>query len=318
MNKLKTIGGYLILVALIITGFFTVNKSQEILDWWKLKDYEPSVAIANLAANSGMNDNGKKLFYVHDPTLLDKANFSKSCTVGEETIVLGCYISRQSIYLYDVNEEKLSGVEEVTAAHEMLHAAYDRLTTEEKEELSILLRASYEKIDDKRIIDTLNSYKSKGQAVVDNELHSILGTEVADLPKDLEDYYSQFFSDRQKVVKFAQEYAAEFEKLEDQIKEYDNQLTAIQGDITRLEAELNSDKADLQNQKQAIQSLSNDIEAYNAAVPVFNAKVNSYNAKVKQLTAKINEYNSIVAERNKIAVEERSLVEAVDTRVDSL
>ena len=39
----------------------------------------------------------------------------------------------RSIYLYHVENEELSGITEVTAAHEMLHAAWIRLDEREKE-----------------------------------------------------------------------------------------------------------------------------------------------------------------------------------------
>ena len=35
-------------------------------------------------------------------------------------------------YIYNVNDERLNGLKEVTAAHEMLHAAYERLPESDK------------------------------------------------------------------------------------------------------------------------------------------------------------------------------------------
>ena len=131
--------------------FYGATRARDILDWWRLRDYAPTQEISLLAESSGMNDRGKKYFYVHDPALLDKAAFTSSCTVGEETIVLGCYITNQRIYLYNVDDERLAGVEEVTAAHEMLHAAYDRLSPAEKERTNALLEEAYSRVTDERL-----------------------------------------------------------------------------------------------------------------------------------------------------------------------
>lgn len=48
--------------------------------------------------------------------------------------------------------------------------------------------AAYEKLDNTRIKNVIGLYR-KANANVSNELHSILGTEVRNLPSDLEAYY---------------------------------------------------------------------------------------------------------------------------------
>ena len=83
-----------------------------------------------------MTDKGRNLFYVYDPQLLDKDGFNTQCTIEEQSIVLGCY-DGSGIYLYDISDVRLEGVEEVTSAHEMLHAAYGRLSAKEKSGLTI-------------------------------------------------------------------------------------------------------------------------------------------------------------------------------------
>jgi len=302
----------------IVGAVFSVNNAQNIIDWWRLRDYTPSARIEAVADRTNMSDEGRKLFYLHDPTLLNKDSFQTSCTVGESTIVLGCYISNQKIYLFDVTEQRLDGLVEVTAAHEMLHAGYDRLSLKEKDRIDKLLTEAYERIDNERLRGVVENYRKRDPGVVNNELHSILGTEYRNLSRDLEEYYSRYFKDRLTVVSLSESYAEEFEKREAQIESYDKQLTELNGEITRIQAELTIQNIELQNDKNKIDSLSSEPEAYNNAVSKYNRKVANYNSGVNKVKALIEDYNVVVVERNKIAVEERELVEAIDTRQSEL
>lgn len=307
------------LTLLTAGGLYVAStRSQDILDWWRLRDYVAPASIQALAVDSGMNAQGKKLFYVHKPELLDKTTFSSSCVVGEQTIVLGCYISHQNIYLYDVDDVRLHGVEEVTAAHEMLHAAFDRLSPEEQDAIGELLIDTFNSMENERIEKTVRTYEQQDSTVVVNELHSILGTEVRDLPAVLEKHYSKYFENRAKVVDLADAYAAEFERRESEIETYDERLGEIQSEISRREANLTSQADVLKQERSRLESLKSNPEAYNALVDGFNAKVRQYNNDLQGVKNLIETYNTIVQERNAIALEEKELVQAIDTRVDPL
>jgi hypothetical protein len=314
MKFAKRILGFLVVTLPIGAMLYFAVNSQDIFDWWKLRDYTPSAEIEQLSNSSGMNDYGQKLFYLHDPALLQKSEFRGSCTVGEETIVLGCYISNDRIYIYDVRDDRLDGVEQVTAAHEMLHAAYDRLSPKEKERIDALLNEAYDRLDDLRIQENIASYRQRDPSVVTNELHSILGTEVRELPRDLEEYYSLYFTDRSTVVALAERYVGEFEVREKQIQNFDSQLSQLNGQITRGDIELQQEANALQDELRLVEQLGPSDASYARAVTLYNEKVRSYNARISEVSALVDQYNAIVEERNKIAVEERQLVEAIDTR----
>lgn len=318
MNGFKKLLVFVIFIAVSAGAVLSVINAQDIIDWWRLRDYTPTAKIEAVAERTRMSSQGKKLFYVHDPELLSKDSFQSSCTVGESTIVLGCYISNQRIYLYDVEEPRLDGVVEVTAAHEMLHAGYDRLDLKEKDRVDKLLLEAYERIDNTRLREIIENYRLRDPNVVNNELHSILGTEYRDLPKDLEEYYSKYFEDRLSVVALAEAYAGEFEKREAQITDFDKQLNDLNGEITRIQADLTLQNSALQSDRAKIESYKSDPERYNNAVNVYNKNVGIYNSGVAKVKSLIEQYNSLVVERNKIAVEERELVEAIDTRESEL
>jgi uncharacterized protein YukE len=291
--------------------FFNI---QTTVDWLRLRGYEPEPAISQLASQAAFSAEGRKLFYVHDPELLDKTNFAGKCSETEETIVLGCYISLDKIYVFDVSDDRLEGIEEVTAAHEMLHAVYDRLSGEEREKIDTLLLNYFASTDDVRLQKSIENYRKKDPSVVPNELHSILGTEVRNLPEELEQHYASYFSDRNVVVALSEAYEAEFTKLEDQIAVYDDQLEVLSISIDEQENQILQLGSALTVEQAQLESIRSDVQAYNNAVPSFNQKVRDYNRLLEQLKADINEYNEIVQKRNDIALEEQELVKAIDTR----
>ncbi len=84
----------------------------------------------------------------------------------------------------------------VTAAHEMLHAAYAELAPGQRRRVDQLLDQAFEASADQRLRDTLAEYADAEPGQRHNELHSILPTEVAELSPPLERYYQRYFEDR--------------------------------------------------------------------------------------------------------------------------
>lgn len=313
IKKAAGLGTILVLTGVLLAS---VVFGQEIDDWLKLRGYTPSPLISSLATDTTMNDSSRRLFFVQHPQLADKATFNTHCRENEQTIVLGCFISGQGIFLLDVTDERLAGIEEVTAAHELLHAAYERLNTKERARIDNLLQQTYESLGSERIKSTVELYRSQDPAIVPNELHSILGTEVRELPAELEKYYSRYFVDRAKIVGFSEKYEQAFIDRRNQIRAYDEQLASLKGQFEALQASLVATDAELRAQRDHMNSLksSNQIAAYNEQVPLYNAKIRQYNRDVDRLESMIAQYNDIVQKRNAVASEEAELVEAIDSR----
>ena len=262
-----------------------------------------------------MNDETKKLLYVNHPALEDKTAFRDKCAKGEKTIVLGCFVPFNGIYVQNITDERLNGVLQVTTAHETLHAAYQRLSPAEKKKVDKWLNDAFATVQDQRIKDTIQDYKDNGDDIT-NELHSILGTEVANLPPELENYYKRYFTDRSKVVAYSQAYDAAFTSRKAQVAAYDRQLEELKKSIDSHNASLDTKEAQLNTSERELQQLkrSNQVEAYNAAVPAYNALVQSYNAEVATTRSLIDQYNAILKSLNDIVFEERELVKAIDSR----
>lgn len=308
-------------VAFTLIGLLPIGWVQRwnIYDSWRLKNYQAPAQIAALATQTTMNDKMRRLFYVYHPELSDKASFSSKCNQSEQTIVLGCYIPSKGIYLYNVADDRLNGVAQITAAHEALHAAYDRLSGNDKKNVNTLIDEAYQKVTDQRIRDTIEDYRKNG-ADVRNELHSILATEVHDLSPPLEHYYARYFTNRLALVNFSDKYENAFTERRQKIAVADQRLDALKKQIDGGEAELATKQLTLKNDRARLDALyeSKNYEAYNAAVGGFNAQVNSYNASVGKVRASIDEFNSIVVARNAIAAEQGDLIKAIDSRPNTL
>lgn len=315
MDFAKKILSFLLLFGLFIAVIAGIFFRQDIYDWWRLRNYHPPARISSLATQTTMTDEGKTLFYVAHPKISDADTFNQQCQVEEFTIVLGCFVTPGNIYLYDVTDKRLAGILEVTAAHEMLHVAYERLDSEQKQTVNRQLEAAFAEVNNERIKKVVAQYRKNDPSSVPNELHSILGTEVKNLPQDLEDYYSQYFSNRQKVVAFSNDYEAEFASRQQRVAAIDEQLAGLKPQIEQNQALISAKQDDIQLQRQQLdnQRSGGDIEAYNSGVPAYNALINEYNALVAETKDLIATYNSLVKERNNLVVEVQDLYESIDS-----
>lgn len=320
MKLSRRIAEFLLLGVIVIVNVYAWQHRHDIADWFRLRNYTPSSEVANLATESSMTDYGRRLFYVNHPLLEQREQFNTSCANhSEKTMVLGCYHGdRLGIFLYDVTDERLNGVQQVTAAHEMLHQAYDRLSRSEKKRIGDQLTAFYDTLTDEQLKQKIDSYKSQG-ADITNELHSIIATEIADVPVGLEQYYTRYFSNRKAVVGLFQKYHDEFTRRELLVKSYDDQLASKSESINRHRESLDTQAKVLNDMARELSGPDARRSAadYNAKVDQYNALVEKYNSELKLTRGLISEYNRIVDARNAIAFEERQLQEALDSRLDS-
>lgn len=319
MSSFRRFAGWILILVLLSIPFVVYFRAQSIIDWWKLHDYTPPPPVASLAQQDTMTPYATHVFYVNHPDLeTNTTQFRQDCNESEKTIVLGCYRGNQDgIFIFEVTDARLAGVQQVTAAHEMLHAAYDRLSGQDRSDVDAMLQTYYSTVTDQRIIDTINAYKQSEPNDVVNEMHSVFGTEIADLPAPLEAYYAKYFTNRQTITSYAAGYEGEFTSRQDQIKTDDAQLSQMKTSISQQEANLNSQLEQINSDRAGLDSLrsSGQIAQYNASVAHFNAEINRYNAGVDRLKSQIVAYNDLVSVRNAIAVELSSLDQAIDTRL---
>ncbi len=318
-NSKRIISG-LFFVSMVLAVTATVFFRQPVYDWWRLRDYAPSAEVSALAEITTMTDEAQHIFYATHPAVTDAETFNQNCHIEEFSIILGCYVSRSglvvsgNIFVFDVTDKRLKGIREVTAAHEMLHAAYDRLDASERERINTLLVNTYKTLDNQRIKDTVAQYQDNNPASVPNELHSILGTEVRKLPGELETYYARYFADRSAVVTLSETYEAEFSSRQNRVQQIDKQLTALKIEIEFNQALLGERNGRLMTERTALNQLRvSDVVAYNQRVEAYNRSVNEYNALVNATRRDIQRHNRLVKQRNSLVVEVQDLMQAIDS-----
>ncbi len=290
---------------------------QNVLDWAQLRNYSAPPSIASLADQDTMTAAGRRIFYVNHPAIQDRSIFFTQCPTGgsEKTIVLGCYHGNQrGIFLLSVADPRLNGVTQVTAAHEMLHAAYDRLSRQDRVKVDAQLQDFYHHdLHDQRILDTIEAYKQSEPNDVVNEMHSVFGTEVASLPPQLEHYYTRYFANRHLVANYAAQYQAEFTSRQTTVTQDDARLSQLKTQIETAEADLKTKQATIHTQQSRLLQLrdSGDVSSYNAGIPAYNNLIDGYNDEVRASKDLIDQYNQLVTQRNAIAFEEDQLINAL-------
>lgn len=238
--------------------------------------YNPSSSVVALADRSAMSDDGRFLFYASKPTIASKEQFNVNCQkMIEKTAILGCYTKRQ-IYVYDITDSRLDGIREVTAAHEMLHAVYDRLGRAEKNQVDSLIERETTNLTDKKLQERLALYDKTEPGERNNELHSIIATEIKNISPELEKHYSQYFKDRQAVVKLAESYSRVFREIEDE-------QTRLVAEITELAEHI---ETTVTSYKQEVTTLSQAIDRFNdrARTGQFSSQ-SAFDAERRRLTA---------------------------------
>lgn len=320
MLPLKRALTYVLLLALISSPFLIYFNAQALSDWWKLRDYSPPVAIASLASQDTMLPYTKHMFYVNHPQIISGvSDFRKDCPDAAQTIVLGCYHPDQDgIYIYAVSDPLLYGVEQVTAAHEVLHAVYARLSDHDRSTLNAELQSYYQSgLKDQRVIAEVKIYQQTEPNDVMDEMSCTFGTEIADLPPALNNYYQKYFANRQTIVNFEQQYEAEFTNRENQISSEGAQLAQLKTNINNEEQSLQAQLNQINSDRARLDSLqsSGQTDQYNADVAGFNNEVSTYNNGVDKLRNDISTYNQLVDQYNSLANQLASLEQSIDTRL---
>jgi hypothetical protein len=268
-----------------------------------------------------MTAEGKFYFFASNPAVEVAADFNSNCQRQESNnAILGCYVNKY-IYVYNVDNAQLDGIEEVTAVHETLHAIWDRMSDNDKQSVGALLDDAYSKINDPDLSSRMDYYSRNEPGERLNELHSILGSEYANLGNDLENYYKKYFSDRSKIVDFHKSYQSVFDNLKSQSEALYNDIQSSKVSIDARIEQYNTDVATLQSDYDSLLATAQSIDRTSAyQVNQYNAKLNSLRARAdsldatrRGLLADQDTYNQKVAQYNKLIVASNDLIKSVDS-----
>lgn len=305
---------FVLVVVFVVGAAWVIMNRQAVIDWARLVTYTPSAEVKALADNTQLEPHARNLFYVSDPQVQDSATFNASCSSNEQTIVLGCY-KAQRIYLFNIKDERFNGIKEVTAAHEMLHAAYERMNETERRKVDAMLQPLVENMKDPRLLELVELYNKTEPGELYNEMHSILGTEAAELTPELETYYKQYFKDRAVVVRYAGQYQAIFTESKNKIEEYDRQLNGLKPQIDQNNSTLQRMQSELESQNNQLNQYRsrNQISQYNQLVPIYNAEVAEFNALIETTRGLVSTYNKLVEERNNQVAAQTNLYDSINS-----
>lgn len=235
--------------------------------------------LEDIVTGAGMTELGRRLFLAADPSVEDVDTLVESCqridtTAGPEGVhTFGCLIDGR-IHLRPFPDPEVSDLIYVVAVHELLHVVYGRLSRAERLAIDPLLLAA-------RFANPVLEERLEVYAAVDedtpNEVHSLLGTEFADLHPELEAHYARYF-DRALVLDAFQRTLGDREA----------EIRALKASIVDMESRLDAIQAELD-----VQQAAGDIDGYNANVDRFNALVRQHNDAVRRVNELVDEDNRL-------------------------
>lgn len=261
--KIVVAAAILLLIAACGLGFF-FNRGR-IADFIAARAFSPSSEIEQVEKSIELTGRGNSVFYASHPVLQNRDDFNESCNSHDATIsVLGCY-TNGTIYLYNIQDSELAGVVESTAAHELLHAAWGRMSDSEKSEISNQIKSVY---DDEKYHDLLSEDIDiyEDDELIE-ELHSRIGTEIADLPEALENHYAKYFKNQDNIVKFYDSYIAPFRELSMETTVMAEELEAMKDEIEAKTAAYH------QGENIPLDEINDLIKEHNVLVEEYNANI---------------------------------------------
>ncbi len=166
---------------------------------------DPDVEIADLADRMGLTAEGRLIFYDAEPSIVDGPEIARICTDGEELpgglYHAGCYLGTDRIYLL---RERRTPALVTTAAHELLHAVYRRLSDGERTQVDALVTVEMARLPAADPIHAqIEASVGENPQARPDEKFAYLGSQVL-LPGGfspaLDAVYARYFADRAAVA----------------------------------------------------------------------------------------------------------------------
>lgn len=303
------------IVAGMVAAPWDADRRQAYADQWIVWTEPPTTRIERLADELALTETGRRIFFASRPQIDAASDFQQHCPL-EGDVVLGCYGGKR-IYVYEVTDERLSGTIEATAAHELLHAFYDRLSPERAARIDQLVASHVDALP----ADDANRTVVEGysQAQRADEWHSRLGIGYADLPPALEAHYAEVFLDRARIVAFTTGATAELDDYSARIDRLSAELEAASEDLATRSAaydagitRLNADIEDFNRRADSGRFTSR--EAFDAERDALLTRQDALEADRVRLNGDVAAYNAKLAELTSLDAERAELFAQLDSR----
>lgn len=297
---------------LVAVNFVTIK------DFFVGMGYMPTRGMTEIRESLQLTGRGEFLFKASRPELDERGDFNRNCRDEDtETAILGCYRD-EKIFIYNIVDDELAGIRELTTAHELLHAVYARMSESEQAKWGELLATVYEQNKD-ILEEEIEAYDEGERA---EELYVRAGTEVRDLPEALEEHYGEIFRNQDRVVGYYESYIAAFLEIDAAIDELDTEMKAALAQINTRTAEYERRTA----------QLAADIVSFNACAEVagcFKADGEFWERRGRLVTERealtemyselnemIDEYNEMVGEYNANVIHGQMLNDLINSAVE--
>lgn len=237
-----------VLTIAIFTATVIYSQVEFLMAQYQLEKGIPS-EIVDIANNTGMSLEGKSLFYKANPQIVDSDEYEKYCYEGEdvkERLSRGCVVTDSSfgtlvntkIYLRKLNNPDYADAIYDTAAHEMLHIAYKRLSSSEKSEVHKILDKELEHYHNDPRISLFTDDSGRLSTISYEEFYSVLGSYYHDVSEELEEHFKKYFRDRDVLLKIGE--ASLYRSRLDEAARYRHQAEMYQKTMNDISEKINS------------------------------------------------------------------------------
>lgn len=314
-NNRKIVGGVILGVLLFVAIAIVANRVL-VYNWWRSITYKPSEKMAQIRSALELTGEGEFIFNSVQPVLSDRTEFNVKCRSHEdsEIAVLGCFTG-DSVFVYNIESEELDGIRELTTAHELLHAVWSRTSADEKANLYKYLKTVLEN-NSGFLKDEMKNYD---EGEWQEELYVRAGTEVKDLPDELEKHYAKYFRNQDEVVSFYDKYIKVFRELEARRGKTKAQIDEL-GDAIQQKSI---------NYEVGVEQLNEEITDFNKCAETmgcfesqwaFNTKRATLINKQNDLKALYSEIDGLVAQYNQLVEqynEDVTMVRKLNNQINS-
>lgn len=290
---------------------------QDIISGW---GFEMSPKMAEIETDLELTKTGRRILRATHPVVEnDTADFNEHCykDTAENVSVLGCYVNG-NIYAYEITHEQLVDENNVTVAHELLHAAWERTDERDREKIKVWLNETYAANQD-WFDEQLEAYQEDARI---EEIYTRAGTRLADLPSELEEHYAKYFENRAKIVQYHQNYETPFKQLTAEIDAIREQIGAArtENDAKRTAyrqgiKELNERIYTFNNCANTAGCFTSDAQ-FQRQRKALDAEQTRLEAERVELNQQIDENNARIREYENLRASLGELNQAVDSRIE--